>query len=67
MAGDVYSIIMKKEGVAFREAIKIAERITGLSESEVRGKPKRSDAVSESERYHRTDSEYVPPRLRKRA
>jgi DNA primase len=67
MAGDVYSIIMKKEGVAFREAIKIAERITGLSESEVRGKPKRSDAVPESERYHRTDGEYVPPRLRKRA
>ena len=67
MAGDVYSIIMKKEGVGYREAIKIAERITGQSEQEVRGKPSGHHAVSSEPRYHGNDSRYVPPRLRKRA
>jgi hypothetical protein len=66
MSGDVYSIIMKKEGVNYAEAIKVAERITGKSEREVRGKPRGDNAVSTDERYHRTDSGYVSPRLRKR-
>ena len=66
MAGDVYSLIMKKEGVNYGEAISIAERITGESNTELRAKPNRSNAVSESERYHRTDSNYVSPRFRGR-
>tara|TARA_R110000868_G_scaffold6804_2_gene37841 strand:+ start:3541 stop:3744 length:204 start_codon:yes stop_codon:yes gene_type:complete len=67
MAGDVYSLIMKKEGVAFNEAKQIAERITGESNGELRKKPSRDSSVSGEQRYHSTDSEYVSPRLRKRA
>jgi DNA primase len=67
MAGDVYSIIMKKEGVNYGEAVAIAERITGESNGELRAKPKRSNAVSNEQRYHRTDSDYVSPRFRGRA
>lgn len=64
MAGDVYSIIMKREGVNYGEALKVAERITGESNGELRRKPKRSTAVSGESRYNRGDSAYVPPRLR---
>jgi DNA primase len=67
MAGDVYSIIMKKEGVGFNEAKQIAERITGESNGELRNKSNRNSSVSNEQRYHRTDSTYVSPRLRKRA
>jgi DNA primase len=67
MAGDVYSIIMKKEGVNFSEAKQIAERITGQSNGELRSKPRRDTSVSNEQRYHRTDSDYVSPRFRKRA
>jgi DNA primase len=66
MAGDVYSIIMKKEGVNFNEAKQIAERITGESNGELRSKHKGNSSVSNEQRYHRTDSDYVSPRLRKR-
>ena len=64
MAGDVYSIIMKKEGVNFNEAKQIAERITGESNGELRKKPRRSSTVSDESRYNRGDGAYVPPRLR---
>jgi DNA primase len=64
MAGDVYSLIMKKEGVGYGEAKQIAERITGESNGELRGKPKRNPAVSGESRYNTGDSAYVPPRLR---
>ncbi len=64
MAGDVYSLIMKKEGVGYGEAKQIAERITGESNGELRAKPKRNPAVSGESRYNRGDSAYVPPRLR---
>jgi DNA primase len=64
MAGDVYSLIMKKEGVGYVEAKQIAERITGESNGELRSKPKRNPAVSGESRYNRGDSAYVPPRLR---
>lgn len=67
MAGDVYSIIMKKEGLDYVKAIEFAERITGESKREIRKQSSRGNAVSDGERYHRTDSNYVPPRLRKRA
>lgn len=64
MAGDVYSLIMKREGVTYGEALKIAERITGESNGELRRKPKRSTSVSGESRYNRGNSAYVPPRLR---
>jgi DNA primase len=64
MAGDVYSLIMKKEGVGYGEAKQIAERITGESNGELRAKPKRNSAVSGESRYNGGDSAYVPPRLR---
>ena len=64
MAGDVYSLIMKKEGVGYGEAKQIAERITGESNGELRRKPKRNPAVSGESRYNTGDSAYVPPRLR---
>jgi DNA primase len=64
MAGDVYSIIMKKEGVGYVEAKQIAERITGESDSKLRAKPKRDSSVSGESRYNRGDGAYVPPRLR---
>ena len=38
MAGDVYSLIMKREGVGFNEAKQIAEGITGEGNNQVRGK-----------------------------
>lgn len=65
MAGDVYSLIMKREGVKYGEAIKIAERITGESHGELRAKPRRSSPVSGESRYNGGDGAYVPPRLRK--
>ena len=64
MAGDVYSLIMKKEGVGYGEAKQIAERITGESNNELRAKPKRNSSVSGESRYNGGDSAYVPPRLR---
>ena len=67
MAGDVYSLIMKKEGVGFNEAKQIAEGITGESNGELRSKPTGNRAVSGEQRYHGTDSGYVSPRFRKRA
>ena len=66
MAGDVYSLIMKKEGVNYVEAVAIAERITGKSSGELRKESPRGNDLSTGERYHRTDGTYVPPRLRKR-
>ena len=67
MAGDVYSLIMKKEGVTFNEAKQVAERITGESNGELRTKPSRDNSVSTESRYHGGDGSYVSPRLRKRA
>jgi DNA primase len=64
MAGDVYSLIMKKEGVKYGEAKQIAERITGESNNELRAKPKRNTAVSGESRYNGSNGSYVPPRLR---
>jgi hypothetical protein len=64
MAGDVYSLIMKKEGVKYGEAVKIAERITGESHGELRAKPSRGSSVSGESRYNGSNGAYVPPRLR---
>jgi DNA primase len=67
MAGDVYSIIMKKEGVTFNEAKQIAERITGESNGELRTKHNGDSSVSGESRYNRGDSAYLSPRLRKQS
>lgn len=64
MAGDVYSIIMKKEGVNYGKALEIAEGITGESNNQLRAKPRRGNAVPSESRYNRGDGAYVPPRLR---
>lgn len=64
MAGDVYSIIMKREGVTYGEALKVAERITGESNGELRRKPRRGTSIPSESRYNRGDGAYVPPRLR---
>jgi DNA primase len=64
MGGDVYSVIMKKEGVNYAEALKIAERITGESHGKVRKEHSESDGVSSDSRYNRRNRSYVPPRLR---
>ena len=64
MAGDVYSIIMKREGVNYGQALKIAERITGESNGELRKKPKRGASVPSESRYNRGNGSYIPPRLR---
>lgn len=67
MSGDVYSIIMKKEGVKYGEAIKIAERITGKSHGELRNKSTGDSSVPTESRYNRGNGSYVPPRVRKGA
>ena len=64
MAGDVYSLIMKKERVDYGKALKIAERITGESNGELRNKPRRSAAISDESRYNGANGAYVPPRIR---
>lgn len=64
MAGDVYSIIMKREGVVFSEAIKFAERITGVSNKELRSKPRNSSALPDESRYSSGNGTEVPFRLR---
>jgi DNA primase len=65
MAGDVYSIIMKKEGVSFNEAKQIAERITGESNGELRSKHSGDTSISGESRYQRNHGSYISPRLRK--
>jgi len=47
--GDTYSIIMQQEGVEFREAVKIAEGITGHSSPSVRDKNRLSRGVSSAQ------------------
>lgn len=64
MAGDVYSLIMKKEGVDYGKALKIAERITGESNGELRNKSRRSVAIPNESRYNGANGAYVPPRIR---
>lgn len=65
ISGDVYSVVMKFEGVKFREAIEIAEGIAGESRQQVRGKSARGSSLSGGSRYSGSNGSYVPPRLRK--
>lgn len=59
--GDTYSIIIEREGVGFREAIKIAEGITGQSHNTLRTVRTSSRRVSSNERNHLTRRSYSPP------
>ncbi len=65
--GDTYSIIMEHEGIGFREAIKIAEGITGQSSTALRASGAKSRSVSRNERDNLTRRSYSPPGLRRRA
>lgn len=65
--GDTYSIIMEQERVGFREAVKIAEGITGKSSTTLRASGAKSRSVSRNERDNLTRRAYSPPRVRGRA
>jgi DNA primase len=64
--GDTYSIIMEQERVGFREAVKIAEGITGKSSTTLRASGAKSRSVSRNERDNLTRRAYSPPRVRGR-
>ena len=63
IAGDVYTLIMKKEGVGFRDAVKIGENFTdrrvrpvyGSDHSGLLGIPRGSG-------HHAGSRRYIPPR-----
>ena len=59
--GDVYKIIMEKEGVSYYEAIGIAEGITGKSRTEIQGFNTSSRRVSSQARTNVGRRGYVPP------
>jgi len=59
--GDVYNIIMEKEGVGFNEAITRAEEITGESHSNIRGKRSSSRGIPKSEGIISRRRGYSPP------
>jgi DNA primase len=66
MAGDTYAIIMKKEGVEFREAYTIAENISGRINKDVSKFNSSGSRVSKSTRNLGAGRKYVPPRSGKR-
>jgi DNA primase len=65
--GDTYSIIMEQEGVGFREAIKIAEGITGQSSTTLRASGAKSRSISRNEGHNLARRGYSPPRVRRGA
>lgn len=64
--GDTYKIIMEKEGVGYREAIAIAEGITGESHSNIQGKHSSSRRVPSKEGIISRRRGYSPPRSGRR-
>lgn len=66
MAGDTYAIIMKKEGVDFRGAYTIAERLSGGISNGVQPFGKSRSGVSGTKRHNGAGRKYVPPRSSKR-
>ena len=64
--GDTYKIIMEKEGVGYREAIAIAEGITGESHSNIQGKHSSSRRVPSQEGIISRRRGYSPPRSSRR-
>lgn len=65
--GDTYKIIMEKEGIGFREAIKVAEGITGQSSSTLRKAHSRSGGLPGKTGNHLSRRAYSPPGLGRRA
>lgn len=65
--GDTYSIIMEQERVGFREAVKIAEGITGESSTTLRASGAKSRSISRNEGDNLARRAYSPPRVRRRA
>lgn len=64
--GDVYKIIMEKEGVDFREAYAFAERITGESGIALSGFNRSGRGVSGRSRTNSGRRGYSPPGLGRR-
>ena len=64
--GDTYKIIMEKEGVGYREAIAIAEGITGESRGNIQGKHSSSRRVPSQEGIISRRRGYSPPRSSRR-
>ena len=65
--GDTYKIIMEKEGIEFREAVKVAEGITGQSSSTLRKVHSGGRGVSSKSGNHLNRRAYSPPGLGRRA
>lgn len=65
--GDTYSIIMEKEGVGFREAISIAEGITGKVSSNVSKVNSSGRRLSSQARTDNGRRGYSPPRSGRRS
>lgn len=65
--GDTYKIIMEKEGIGFREAIKVAEGITGQSSSTLRKAHSRGGGLPSKTGNHLSRRAYSPPGLGRRA
>jgi DNA primase len=65
--GDTYSIIMEQERVGFREAVKIAEGITGKSSTTLRASGAKSRSISRNEGHNLARRGYSPPRVRRGA
>lgn len=64
--GDTYKIIMEKEGVGFREAITIAETITGESSEHIQKKSASGRRVPQQEGIISRRRGYSPPRSGRR-
>ena len=62
MAGDTYTIIMKKEGVEFREAYEIAERLSGVSGVKLSKASASGRGVSNKSGNLGAGRKYIPPR-----
>lgn len=62
--GDAIKIIQFYEGCGFRDAVRIAESLTGASGASRRGSGWTGRSVSSGPRDRSSDRAYVPPRLR---
>lgn len=65
--GDVYSVIMQKEGCSYREAVNRAKAITADSGRDIREQPAGRRGVSASPRLNTPGRAYVPAWRRGRA
>lgn len=62
-AGDVYELIMRKEGVGFKDAVSRAETITNGSRRELSHQYKRTDSLlPEVKRHNKKSGRFIPTR-----